>query len=114
MDAPLWKEDNSLLDVLVNDDARWPIKRSSMNRSERDRESTLNPYRKESENYKDVLRPGYAGDDFREIGDKFQLTRSVCQIKEKAIRRLRLGLPEQAIEKLPGLTFSTILSHALV
>jgi RNA polymerase primary sigma factor len=92
MDAPFVEgEDNSLLDVLVNDDA--PIAdRTLINESlqkEIDRAlSTL------TERESDIIKMffGIGGQEMtlEEIGDKFQLTRErVRQIKEKAIRRLR-------------------------
>jgi len=92
MDAPFVEgEDNSLLDVLVNDDA--PIAdRMLINESlqqEIDRAlSTLTE--RESEIIKMFFGIGYQEMTLEEIGDKFQLTRErVRQIKEKAIKRLR-------------------------
>jgi RNA polymerase primary sigma factor len=92
VDAPFIEgEDNSLLDVLVNDDA--PVAdRLLMNESlskEIDRAlSTL------TERESDIIKMffGLGGQEMtlEEIGDKFGLTRErVRQIKEKAIRRLR-------------------------
>ena len=92
MDAPFVEgEDNSLLDVLVNDDA--PIAdRKLINESlqkEIDRAlSTLTE--RESDIIKMFFGIGCQEMTLEEIGDKFQLTRErVRQIKEKAIRRLR-------------------------
>lgn len=92
MDAPFVEgEDNSLLDVLVNDDA--PIAdRILLNESlqkEIDRAlSTLSE--RESDIIKMFFGIGCQEMTLEEIGDKFQLTRErVRQIKEKAIRRLR-------------------------
>ena len=92
MDAPFVEgEDNSLLDVLVNDDA--PIAdRTLINESlqkEIDRAlSTLTE--RESDIIKMFFGIGCQEMTLEEIGDKFQLTRErVRQIKEKAIRRLR-------------------------
>ena len=92
MDAPLVEgEDNSLLDVLVNDDA--PVAdRTLINESlqkEIDRAlSTLTE--RESDIIKMFFGIGCQEMTLEEIGDKFQLTRErVRQIKEKAIRRLR-------------------------
>ncbi len=92
MDAPFVEgEDNSLLDVLVNEDA--PIAdRTLINESlqkEIDRAlSTLTE--RESDIIKMFFGIGYQEMTLEEIGDKFQLTRErVRQIKEKAIRRLR-------------------------
>lgn len=92
MDAPFVEgEDNSLLDVLVNDDA--PVAdRKLINESlqkEIDRAlSTLTE--RESDIIKMFFGIGCQEMTLEEIGDKFQLTRErVRQIKEKAIRRLR-------------------------
>lgn len=92
MDAPFVEgEDNSLLDVLVNDDA--PIAdRTLINESlqkEIDRAlATLTE--RESDIVKMFFGIGCQEMTLEEIGDKFQLTRErVRQIKEKAIRRLR-------------------------
>jgi len=92
VDAPFVEgEDNSLLDVLVNDDA--PIAdRKLMNESlskEIDRAlSTLTE--RESDIIKMFFGLGSQEMTLEEIGDKFGLTRErVRQIKEKAIRRLR-------------------------
>lgn len=92
MDAPFVEgEDNSLLDVLVNDDA--PVAdRTLINESlqkEIDRAlSTLTE--RESDIIKMFFGIGCQEMTLEEIGDKFQLTRErVRQIKEKAIRRLR-------------------------
>ena len=92
MDAPFVEgEDNSLLDVMINDDA--PLAdRKLINESlqkEIDRAlSTLTD--RESEIIKMFFGLGSQEMTLEEIGDKFQLTRErVRQIKEKAIRRLR-------------------------
>lgn len=92
VDAPFVEgEDNSLLDVLVNDDSPM-ADRSLVNESlakEIDRAlDTLTPREK------DIIRMffgiGESEKTLEEIGDKFNLTRErVRQIKEKAIRRLR-------------------------
>ena len=92
VDAPFVEgEDNSLLDVLVNDDAPM-ADRSLVNESlsrEIDRAlSTL------TDREKDIIQMffgiGTQEMTLEEIGDKFGLTRErVRQIKEKAIRRLR-------------------------
>ncbi|NLC85603.1 MAG: RNA polymerase sigma factor RpoD/SigA [Bacteroidales bacterium] len=92
MDAPFVEgEDNTLLDVFVNDDA--PVAdRTLINESlqkEIDRAlSTLTE--RESDIIKMFFGIGCQEMTLEEIGDKFQLTRErVRQIKEKAIRRLR-------------------------
>ena len=92
VDAPFVEgEDNSLLDVLVNDDSPM-ADRSLVNESlarEIDRAlSTL------TDREKDIIQMffgiGQQEMTLEEIGDKFGLTRErVRQIKEKAIRRLR-------------------------
>ena len=92
VDAPFVEgEDNSLLDVLVNDDSPM-ADRSLVNESlsrEIDRAlSTL------SEREKEIIQMFFGINTqemtLEEIGDKFGLTRErVRQIKEKAIRRLR-------------------------
>ena len=92
VDAPFVDgEDNSLLDVLVNDDS--PIAdRSLLNESltrEIDRAlATLTE--RESDIIKLFFGIGVQEMTLEEIGEKFGLTRErVRQIKEKAIRRLR-------------------------
>ena len=92
VDAPFVEgEDNSLLDVLVNDDSPM-ADRTLVNESlskEIDRAlSTL------TDREKDIIQMffgiGTQEMTLEEIGDKFGLTRErVRQIKEKAIRRLR-------------------------
>ncbi|HHU96884.1 MAG: RNA polymerase sigma factor RpoD/SigA [Bacteroidota bacterium] len=92
MDAPFVEgEDNSLLDVLVNDDA--PVADQALIDESLQKEieralSTLTE--RESEIIKMFYGLGMQEMTLEEIGDKFQLTRErVRQIKEKAIRRLR-------------------------
>ncbi len=92
IDAPFVEgEDNSLLDVLVNDDS--PIADNSLMheslRKEIDRAlSTLTE--RESDIIKMFFGIGCQEKTLEEIGDEFGLTRErVRQIKEKAIRRLR-------------------------
>ena len=92
MDAPFVEgEDNSLLDVLVNDDA--PIAdRSLINESlQQEIERALSTLtERESDIIKMFFGIGCQEMTLEEIGDKFQLTRErVRQIKEKAIKRLR-------------------------
>jgi len=92
MDAPFVEgEDNSLLDVFVNDDApiadRMLINESLQKEINRAL-STLTE--RESDIIKMFFGIGCQEMTLEEIGDKFQLTRErVRQIKEKAIRRLR-------------------------
>ena len=92
VDAPFVEgEDNSLLDVLVNDDSpiadRTLINESLSTEVERAL-STL------TERERDIIKLFFGINTqemtFEEIGEKFGLTRErVRQIKEKAIRRLR-------------------------
>ena len=105
VDAPFVEgEDNSLLDVLVNDDA--PIAdRSLMNESlskEIDRAlATLTE--RESAIIKMFFGIGCQEMTLEEIGDKFGLTRErVRQIKEKAIRRLRQGTRSKLLKSYLG------------
>ena len=105
VDAPFVEgEDNSLLDVLVNDDA--PIAdRSLMNESlakEIDRAlATLTE--RECEIIKMFFGTGCQEMTLEEIGDKFGLTRErVRQIKEKAIRRLRQGTRSKLLKSYLG------------
>ena len=93
VDAPFVDgEDNSLLDVMVNNDspkADLELMRESLQREIERSLSTLN------EREKDVVMLFFGigkkhGLTLEEIGSKFDLTRErVRQIKEKAIRRLR-------------------------
>jgi beta-glucosidase-like glycosyl hydrolase len=105
VDAPFVEgEDNSLLDVLVNDDA--PIAdRALMNESlakEIDRAlATLTE--RECEIIKMFFGIGSQEMTLEEIGDKFGLTRErVRQIKEKAIRRLRQGTRSKLLKSYLG------------
>ena len=97
-------EDNSLLDVLVNDDS--PIAdRSLINESlskEIDRAlKQLTP--RESEIIKMFFGIGCQEMTLEEIGDKFGLTRErVRQIKEKAIRRLRTASRSKLLKTYLG------------
>lgn len=92
VDAPFVEgEDNSLLDVLVNDDSPM-ADRSLINESlSKEIERVLGDL---SERERDIIRMffglGCQEMTLEEIGDRFGLTRErVRQIKEKAIRRLR-------------------------
>ena len=105
VDAPFVEgEDNSLLDVLVNDDA--PIAdRSLINESlskEIDRAlATLTE--RECDIIKMFFGIGCQEMTLEEIGDKFGLTRErVRQIKEKAIRRLRQGSRSKLLKSYLG------------
>jgi len=93
VDAPFVEgEDNSLLDVLMNDDSpvadQKLMSESLLKEIDRALDSML------AERERDIVRMffGIGGQEMtlEEIGDKFGLTRErVRQIKEKAIRRLR-------------------------
>jgi RNA polymerase primary sigma factor len=105
VDAPFVEgEDNSLLDVLVNDDS--PIAdRSLMS------ESLLTEISRAletlSERERDIIRMffgiGCQEMTLEEIGDKFGLTRErVRQIKEKAISRLRTNSKNKLLKGYLG------------
>ncbi|MDR1542811.1 MAG: RNA polymerase sigma factor RpoD/SigA [Prevotellaceae bacterium] len=93
VDAPFVEgEDNSLLDVLMNDDSpnadHGLMNESLLNEIDRALDSLL------AERERDIVKMffGIGGQErtLEEIGDEFGLTRErVRQIKEKAIRRLR-------------------------
>ena len=105
VDAPFVEgEDNSLLDVLVNDECPM-AGRSLVNESlarEIDRAlSTL------SDREKDIIQMFFGINHqemtLEEIGDKFNLTRErVRQIKEKAIRRLRQDTKSKLLKSYLG------------
>ena len=105
VDAPFVEgEDNSLLDVLVNDDSPM-ADRSLVNESlsrEIDRAlSTL------TEREKEIIQMFFGINTqemtLEEIGDKFGLTRErVRQIKEKAIRRLRQNSRSKLLKSYLG------------
>ncbi len=105
VDAPFVEgEDNSLLDVLVNDDSPM-ADRSLVSESlakEIDRTlDTLTPREK------DIIRMffgiGEQEKTLEEIGDRFNLTRErVRQIKEKAIRRLRANSRSKLLKSYLG------------
>ena len=92
VDAPFVDgEDNSLLDVLVNNDspnADRGLVNESLNKESERALSTLTE--RERDIVKDFFGIGTQEMTLEEIGEKFGLTRErVRQIKEKAIRRLR-------------------------
>jgi RNA polymerase primary sigma factor len=92
VDAPFVEgEDNSLLDVMVNNDSPNADKlliNESLTREVERSLATLTD--REKEIVKSFFGIGCAEMTLEEIGDKFGLTRErVRQIKEKAIRRLR-------------------------
>ena len=102
VDAPFVEgEDNSLLDVLVNDDS--PIAdRSLINEPlSKEIDRALKP--RESEIIKMFFGIGCQEMTLEEIGDKFGLTRErVRQIKEKAIRRLRTASRSKLLKTYLG------------
>ena len=105
VDAPFVEgEDNSLLDVLVNDDS--PIADRSLIDESLSKEieralQLLQP--REREIIKMVFGIGCQEMTLQEIGDKFGLTRErVRQIKEKAIRHLRQKAQSQLLKSYLG------------
>ncbi|MBQ7156790.1 MAG: sigma-70 family RNA polymerase sigma factor [Bacteroidaceae bacterium] len=105
VDAPFVEgEDNSLLDVLVNDDSPM-ADRTLVNESlakEIDRAlDTLTE--REKEIIKMFFGIGEQEKTLEEIGDRFNLTRErVRQIKEKAIRRLRANSRSKLLKSYLG------------
>ena len=92
VDAPFVDgEDNSLLDVLPNDDS--PMADQSLNQESISKEvdrALKQLYDREREIIKMFFGIGYPEMTLEEIGEKFDLTRErVRQIKEKAIKRLK-------------------------
>jgi RNA polymerase primary sigma factor len=106
VDAPFVEgEDNSLLDVLMNDDSpvadQKLMSESLLNEINRALNSML------SERESDIIRMffgiGYQEMTLEEIGDQFGLTRErVRQIKEKAIRRLRSNSKNKLLKTYLG------------
>ena len=105
VDAPFVEgEDNSLLDVLINDDSPM-ADRSLVNESlakEIDRAlDTLS--QREKEIIQMFFGIGDSEKTLEEIGDRFNLTRErVRQIKEKAIRRLRTSNRSKLLKSYLG------------
>ena len=105
VDAPFVEgEDNSLLDVLVNDDAPngdGTLMNESLSREIDRALATLTE--RESDIIKMFFGIGCQEVTLEEIGDKFGLTRErVRQIKEKAIRRLRQGTRSRLLKTYLG------------
>ncbi|MDR1562504.1 MAG: RNA polymerase sigma factor RpoD/SigA [Dysgonamonadaceae bacterium] len=105
VDAPFVEgEDNSLLDVLVNEDAPY-ADRTLMNESlSREVNRALNTL---SDRERDIVKMffgiGTAEMTLEEIGDKFDLTRErVRQLKEKAIRKLKTGTKNDLLKSYLG------------
>ncbi|MDD3404825.1 MAG: RNA polymerase sigma factor RpoD/SigA [Paludibacteraceae bacterium] len=105
VDAPFVEgEDNSLLDVLVNEDSpiadRSLIGESLLTEINRALEMLSE---REREIIKMFFGIGYSEMTLEEIGDKFGLTRErVRQIKEKAIRRLRQNSKNKLLKSYLG------------
>lgn len=105
VDAPFVEgEDNSLLDVMINDDSpnadRVLINESLSKEIERAL-STLSD--REHDIVKKFFGIGVAEMTLEEIGDEFGLTRErVRQIKEKAIRRLRQSSKSKLLKSYLG------------
>ena len=105
VDAPFVEgEDNSLLDVLVNEDTPntdGTLMYESLSREIDRALATLTE--RESDIIKMFLGIGCQEVTLEEIGDKFGLTRErVRQIKEKAIRRLRQGTRSKLLKSYLG------------
>ncbi|MCQ2095007.1 MAG: RNA polymerase sigma factor RpoD/SigA [Bacteroidaceae bacterium] len=105
VDAPFVEgEDNSLLDVLVNDDSPM-ADRTLVNESlQKEIDRALDSL---SPREKDIIRMFFGIGDhektLEEIGDTFGLTRErVRQIKEKAIRRLRQSSRSKLLKSYLG------------
>ena len=105
VDAPFVEgEDNSLLDVLVNNDSPSADKglvNESLNKEIERALSTLAP--REREIVKSFFGIGCQEMTLEEIGERFGLTRErVRQIKEKAIRRLRSNSRSKLLKSYLG------------
>lgn len=106
MDAPFVQgEENSLLDVLVNDMENTPdneLMNDSLRREVQRALSTLTQREADVISYYFGLNGGHSM-TLEEIGEKFNLTRErVRQIKEKAIRRLRHTSRSKALKPYLG------------
>ncbi|HLP05663.1 MAG TPA: RNA polymerase sigma factor RpoD/SigA [Paludibacter sp.] len=106
VDAPFVEgEDNSLLDVMINDDSpnadRVLINESLSKEIERVLAFTLSD--RERDIVKKFFGIGVAEMTLEEIGDEFGLTRErVRQIKEKAIRKLRPNAKSKLLKGFLG------------
>lgn len=106
VDAPFVEgEDNSLLDVMINDDSP-NADRVLINESlskEIDRVLTFTLSERECDIVKKFFGIGVAEMTLEEIGDEFGLTRErVRQIKEKAIRKLRPNAKSKLLKGFLG------------
>ena len=108
VDAPFVEgEDNSLLDVMINDDSpnadRVLINESLSKEIERVLAFTLSD--RERDIVKKFFGIGVTEMTLEEIGDEFGLTRErVRQIKEKAIRKLRPNAKSKLLKGFLGLS----------
>ena len=105
VDAPFVEgEDNSLLDVLVNNDspsADRGLVNESLNKEIERALSTLTP--RERDIVKSFFGIGCQEMTLEEIGERFGLTRErVRQIKEKAIRRLKNNSKSKLLKSYLG------------
>jgi RNA polymerase primary sigma factor len=106
VDAPFVEgEDNSLLDVMINDDSpnadRVLINESLTKEIERVLIHTLSD--RERDIVKKFFGIGVPEMTLEEIGDEFGLTRErVRQIKEKAIRKLRPASKSKLLKSFLG------------
>lgn len=105
VDAPFVDgEDNSLLDVLINDDAPMADKMLVMESLKAEINNALKLL---NERERNVIEAFYGINQpeltLEEIGSKYNLTRErVRQIKEKAIRRLRTCTKNKVLKTFLG------------
>jgi RNA polymerase primary sigma factor len=99
MDAPLRNEEaNNMYDVMLNDDSPSPDNQLINSSLRKEIERSLSTL---GEREAEILRcyfglNGNHPHTLEEIGDEFGLTRErVCQIKEKAIKKIKKSIPEQ-------------------
>ncbi len=106
VDAPFVEgEDNSLLDVLMNNDSPSADQKLIDESLLTDIERTLDAVLQEREREIVKMFFGIGGPEMtlEEIGDKFGLTRErVRQVKEKAVRRLRNNSKSKNLKKYLG------------
>ena len=105
VDAPFVEgEDNSLLDVLVNDDSPMADRQLMGDSLAKEIDRTLDTLTpREKEIIRMFFGIGEQEKTLEEIGDRFNLTRErVRQIKEKAIRRLRTNSRSRLLKSYLG------------
>jgi RNA polymerase primary sigma factor len=106
VDAPFVEgEDNTLLDVMMNDDSPFADQKLISESLQKEIERALDALLQERE--RDIVKMffgiGTPEITLEEIGDKFGLTRErVRQIKEKAIRRLRTNSKNKLLKVYLG------------